>query len=240
MYFLLRRDLAHDFAMASSIPSPKPPVIVVGIAGSCGNGKTSLSQSLQDDLGHSNCTFLQQSCYSKKTVLQPHPSLPASYRNLLQRHHPDNLDTKLLVEHLKSLKCGEAVEVPVHDSTYTKNYGKMSKTKKNKKRKMKQWLEGTRIVLVEGLWLLVDPELREVLDIKVYVDFSTPTKQRAAAQLLRKCTSSVNPMMDPFIGLNKEMADIVVPCGEGKDMEVARKMIGGYLMSSLSEVKTAA
>jgi len=158
-------------------------VIIVGIAGGTGSGKTTFAQALQAAMGE-ECVIISQDSYYVANW-----DLPFEERLKINYDHPDALEDELLIEHMKRLKRGETIQVPVYDFA---QYVRTDRT---------ITVQPRRIVIVEGILVLADPELRSLFDLKVFVD--TDPDVRILRRLVRDvqergavwtpCTSSIFP-----------------------------------------------
>ena len=126
--------------------------ITIGIAGGTGSGKSTFTNRLKDRFGD-EITVLYHDNYYKR-----HDDLPFEERKKLNYDHPDALETDLLVEHLKKLRNGESIECPVYD------YSRHNRSDKTIR------IEPRKIIVIEGILLLADPRIRDLLDIKIYVE----------------------------------------------------------------------
>ncbi|WP_281887413.1 uridine kinase [Paenibacillus sp. YYML68] len=199
-------------------------MLIIGIAGGTGSGKTTVARSVIDRLGANKVTFISQDNYYKD-----HSHLAFSERETINYDHPLAFDNELLLTHLQQLKAGETTHAPVYDfSTHARST--QDKVK----------LEPNRIVILEGLHVLSDEHIRAVLDIKVFVD--TDPDVRILRRVLRdieergrsiqsvhdQYLNTVKPMHEAFIEPSKKYADIIIP--EGGQNEV-----GIQLLSILTE-----
>lgn len=196
-------------------------VIIVGIAGGTGSGKTTFAQALQGAMGEDCVIISQDSYYVANTDLSFSERLKINY------DHPDALEDELLIEHLRKLQKGEPIEVPVYDF---ESYARTSKTIR---------VEPHRIVIVEGILVLVNPELRAQFDLKVFVD--TDPDVRILRRLVRdvqergrslesvhaQYLQTVKPMHEAFVEPSKKYADLIVP--EGGHNQVALETVAAVL-----------
>lgn len=182
--------------------------ILIGIAGGTGAGKTLVAQTIAEDLGTEEVLILEQDSYYKD--LQRIPLGERENRNF---DHPDAFDRELLREQLEVLLSGGSVEVPVYDMrTHTRHPEGVRVT-------------GRRILILDGLLILEDPALRQLMDIKLYVDadpdirFIRRLKRdltergRTLDSIIRQYESSVRPMHLQFVEPSKRYADLVIPEG---------------------------
>ena len=192
-------------------------VMVIGVAGGTGSGKTTITEHLQKELG-SNISVVKHDNYYKR-----HDEMTYDERSQLNYDHPDAFDTDLMVEHLKELKAGRAVECPVYDFTV---HNRSNETLR---------IEPSKVIVVEGILILQDPALVNLLDIKIFVD--TDADVRIIRRILRDVESrgrslesvtsqyltTVKTMHEQFVEPSKRNADVIVP--EGGHNVVALEMI---------------
>ncbi len=184
------------------------PHILIGIAGGSGSGKTLVAQRIFDELGSDKVVIIQQDSYYKNLS-----HLTLGERKKQNFDHPDAFDHKLLISHLKDLLAGKYIDQPVYD------YSIHSRTKETKR-------IGEHIILVlEGILILHDPEIRKLMDIKIYVDTDDDIRlirrirrdvnerRRSLESILDQYENSVRPMHRQFIEPTKRYADIIIPEG---------------------------
>ena len=207
--------------------SNKRPIII-GVAGGSGSGKTSVSRKILEHFSdHSLAVIEHDSYYKDQTKLTP------DERSRINFDHPFAFDTDLLVEHLEALIAGETVEVPVYDYvTHTRR----------KDKKIKQ--EPEEVIIVEGILVLEDQRLRDLMDIKVYVDTDDDVRiirrikrdleerGRTLDSIIEQYLTSVKPMYHQFIEPTKRYADIIIP--EGGENQVAIDLLATKIDSILN------
>ena len=182
--------------------------ILIGIAGGSGAGKTLVAQTIAEDLGNEEVLILEQDSYYRD--LQ---AIPLGERENRNFDHPDAFDRDLLRTHLDTLLAGGSVDVPIYDMrTHTRHPEGLRVT-------------GRRVVILDGLLILEDPALRQLMDIKLYVDadpdirFIRRMKRdltergRTLDSIIRQYESSVRPMHLQFVEPSKRYADLIVPEG---------------------------
>lgn len=191
----------------------KTPVII-GIAGGTGSGKTTVAKSIYGQVGTDRIAWISHDSYYRNF-----DALSAEERHRINFDHPDSLETELLVRHLDVLCKGSSVEVPLYDFT---THARRTET---------QRVEPRKVVIVEGILVLAEPELRKRIDIKLYVD--TPADIRFVRRLMRDITDrgrtvesvvdqyvkTVRPMHEEFVEPSKRYADLIIP--EGGENQVA-------------------
>jgi uridine kinase len=182
--------------------------VVIGVAGGSGSGKTTVVRRIVESLGDDAVTLLEHDCYYRD-----HSELRLEERAALNYDHPDSLETDLLVEHLKALRRGEAVEVPLYDfARYTR-------------RPSSQAALPRRAIIVEGILIFTDAALREQMDVKVFVDADADTRfirrlrrdvaerGRTMESVIEQYLNTVKPMHLEFVEPSKRYADIIIPQG---------------------------
>lgn len=180
---------------------------MIGIAGGTGSGKTTFALALQAAAGEDSVIISQDSYYVANTHLSFEERLKINY------DHPDAFEDQLLIEHLQKLRRGEPIEVPIYDFTA---YVRTDRTIPVRPR---------RIVLVEGILVLANPELRSLFDLKVFVDtdpdvrllrrLTRDVKERGRSleSVHHQYLSTVKPMHEAFVEPSKKYADLIVPQG---------------------------
>ncbi len=192
--------------------------IVIGVAGGSGSGKTTVVDRIVNRLGEKQVTYIQHDCY-----YHDRGDIAPENRAKLNYDHPDALETPLLVEHLSQLTAGSPAEIPVYDFA---NHLRTNRTVQAVPR---------RVILLEGILILVDSVLREMMDIKVFVDTDPDlrvirrlerdiaTRHRTLDSVVRQYMRTVRPMHIEFVEPSKRYADIIIP--EGGHNEVAVDLI---------------
>lgn len=205
--------------------------MVVGIAGGTGSGKTTLAGLILEALGRDQITYLPHDAYYRE---QKH--LPLEERAKVNYDHPDSLETELMVKHIKALKDGQAVEMPVYDFT---RHNRKSET---------VHVVPHRVILVEGILIFAEKELRKLFDMKIYVDTDADIRfirrlkrdieerGRTVQSVIDQYLRTVRPMHLEFVENSKRYADIIVP--EGGLNTVALDMVIARLQSLLNGDQT--
>jgi uridine kinase len=182
--------------------------ILIGVAGGSGSGKTLVVQHMIQQLGSDRVVVLQQDSYYKDSS-----HLPFEERAKQNFDHPDAMDSDLLVQHVEELLNGWTVDIPIYDFT--------THTRRTETRRA-----GPHdIIVLEGILILDNPRLRELMDIKVYVDTDpdirfirrlkrdTAERGRTMESVVEQYEKSVRPMHLQFVEPTKRYADIIVPEG---------------------------
>lgn len=199
--------------MGRGLTSAGRPVLIA-IAGGSGSGKTTIAHAIFDRVGRSRIEWISHDSYYRDFA-----ELSLEEKQQINFDHPDSLETDLLVRHLDELSEGRSVEVPCYDFA---SHSRLAKTDLVKPRK---------VVLVEGILVLAERELRERIDIKLFVD--TPPDIRFVRRLLRdvrtrgrslesvveQYLTTVRPMHEEFVEPSKRFADLIIP--EGGENTVA-------------------
>ena len=192
-------------------------ILVIGIAGGSGSGKTTLMRNLTEGFGD-NITVLSHDNYYRA-----HDDLPFEQRSKLNYDHPDAFETDLMIEHLKQLKQGKAIQCPVYDYTI---HNRTAET---------ITVEPRRVIIVEGILIFENKALCELMDIKIFVDTDDDVRLirrikrdvakrgRSLQSVLTQYLETVKPMHEQFVEPSKKNADVVVLEG-GKNL-VALNMI---------------
>jgi uridine kinase len=198
-----------------------PDPLVIGIAGGSGSGKTTVAQVILQRVGRDRIAFLQHDSYYKDLS-----GLPPTQRADVNFDHPDSLETELLIEHIASLRDGKPVEVPIYDFSSDRRTGKTFT------------VNPCRVILVEGILLFTEPELRKMFDVKIFVDTDADLRfirrlerdiserGRTTASVIEQYIHTVRPMHLEFVEPSKRYADVIIPEGgfnaAALDMVVAR------------------
>lgn len=194
-----------------SLQSPGPlsslPPVIVGIAGGTGSGKTTVADRLQKGIGESSCLIQHDWYYRDHSHMTPEELEGVNF------DHPESLESSLLVEHLRLLKAGHAVEAPQYDFS---RHARKAET---------QPVHPLPVIVVEGILLFAVPELREMLDLKVFVDTDADIRVfrrirrdlrergRDFESVRRQYYETVRPMHMEFVEPSKRWADLIVPEG---------------------------
>ena len=179
--------------------------LIIGIAGGSGSGKTTLAIRLKERFGEDEVRLISHDSYYKR-----HDELPFAERCKLNYDHPDAFDNDLLIEHLRELKAGRAIDCPVYDYA---DHNRSSEV---------QHIEPAPVLIVEGILPLAEPELCKLFDYKIYVD--TDADERILRRILRdvrergrtlesvveQYLTTVKPMHEQYVEPSKRRADIIM------------------------------
>lgn len=192
--------------------------LVIGVAGGTGSGKSTVVRRIMEALGDTDVTVLAHDRYYRD-----HPDLRLEERGGLNYDHPNSLDTDLLVTHLRALREGRPAELPVYD--FTRHVRKPETAP----------VEPGSAIIVEGILIFADAALRELMDVKVFVDTDRDIRfirrlqrdiserGRTVPSVIEQYMSTVKPMHEEFVEPSRRYADIIVP--EGGYNQVAVDML---------------
>ena len=202
--------------------------VIIGVAGGTGSGKTTVAHRILDRVGAEHIAYIPHDAYYKDLSHQPKEA-----RIQTNFDHPDSLETSLMVEHLRALRAGEAVEIPVYDFT------------RHVRTDTTRHVEPAPIILVEGILLFVEPELRQLLDVKIFIDTDADIRfirrlrrdvndrGRTVDSVIDQYLRTVRPMHQEFVEPSKRSADVIIP--EGGFNEVAIEMLASRIRGLLEE-----
>ncbi|HVN83169.1 MAG TPA: uridine kinase [Terriglobia bacterium] len=183
-------------------------MIIIGICGGTGSGKTSVARKVLEAIGGEKVLLLSQDCYYKDNSHRTQEE-----RNHINFDHPDALDRSLLIDHLEALKLNRSVNQPVYDFT----------THSRKPEQVR--LEPHPVVVVEGILIFVDKKLRDLFDLKVFVDTDPDVRfirrlrrdivkrGRTIDSVVQQYLQTVRPMHLEFVEPSKRYADVIIPEG---------------------------
>ncbi|MBA7658293.1 Uridine kinase [subsurface metagenome] len=189
--------------------------LIIGISGGTGSGKTTVARRIYESLKGVNVVVIQQDAYY---IDLSH--LPLEERKKINFDHPSAFDNDLLIEHLKKLIRGEEIEKPIYSFT---DYTRMKESEK---------ISPQDIIILEGILLLVEKRIRDLLDIKIYVDADederfirrlvrdTKERGRSMESVIEQYLNIVKPMFLQFVEPSKRYADIVIPQGGLNDVAI--------------------
>ena len=201
--------------------------MIIGICGGTGSGKTTIARRIVETVGAGNVVLLEQDSYYRNLG-----DMPLDARHKANFDHPDSIDSELLVNHLRRLKSGLPIEMPIYDfrsHTRTSEF---------------EHIEPKPVVLVEGILIFAEKRILEQLDVKVFVD--TPDDIRFIRRLQRDIRDrgrtmdmvveqylvTVRPMHYEFVESSKRHADIIIP--EGGNSEIGVEILCGIIREKLT------
>jgi uridine kinase len=203
-------------------------MIIIGIAGGTGSGKTTVVKEITKQLNNEAITIISQDAYYRDNE-----HLPLEERQKMNFDHPDSVEFELLIDHIKKLRKGKKIEQPIYsyltctraDETIT--------------------IAPSHIIIIEGILCLTNPELRTLMDIKVFVDCEADLRLsrviqrdiiergRGVDQTLDRYEKTVRPMHLQFIEPSKRYADIIIP--QGGQNKVAINILTQFIEKQFAE-----
>ena len=201
--------------------------LVIGIAGGSGSGKTTVAQVILQRVGPDRIAFIQHDAYYKDLS-----GLPPAQRADVNFDHPNSLETDLMIRHVSELKAGRSVEVPIYD------FAMHSRTDRT------FTVKARGVILIEGILIFVEPALRDLCDVKLFVDTDSDIRfirrlqrdiserGRTADSVVKQYLATVRPMHLEFVEQSKRYADVIIP--EGGLNEAALDMVVARIESLLT------
>lgn len=192
--------------------------ILIGIAGGTGSGKTTLANELINSFGQDEVSILRHDNYYKR-----HDGMCYEERSKLNYDHPDAFDTELLCEHIRELKAGRSIQMPVYD------YSVHNRSEETIE------VRPAPVIVLEGILIFAETSLCELMDIKVFVDTDADVRilrrivrdvkerGRSLDSVISQYLTTVKPMHEQFVEPSKRRADIIIP--EGGENLVALEML---------------
>ena len=186
----------------------RTPPLIIGIAGGTGSGKTTVANAILERVGVVHIAVIPHDAYYKDLT-----ALPPTLRAQVNFDHPDSLETSLLIEQLRELRNGQSIDLPVYDF---KTHNRTPQTIR---------IDPKPVVMVEGILILMEPVLRELLDIKIFVDTDADIRfirrlqrdiaerGRTSESVIRQYLETVRPMHMEFVEPSKRYADVIIPEG---------------------------
>ncbi len=200
--------------------------VTIAVAGGTGSGKTTISNAILEKVGGHNIAYVAHDAYYKDR-----PDLTLEERRAINFDHPDSLDTALMHEHIVALQHWQAVDVPVYDFTIHRRKGEVLH------------VEPQPIILVEGILVLAEHSLRELFDVKIFVDTDADLRLirrlnrdiaergRTVDSVIQQYLTTVRPMHMEFVEPSKRYADVIIP--EGGFNTVAIDMVSDRISALL-------
>ena len=197
-------------------------MIIIGIAGGTGSGKTTVVRKIVNSLAPGEVVLLPQDSYYKDSS-----HVPAELRQQINFDHPDAFDWPLLLQHIQMLKEGKSIEQPVY---HYQTSSRLAET---------IHVEPRPVIIIEGILALCDPDLRNMMDLKIFVDADPDERLirviqrdvvergRTAEAVMERYTRVLKPMHQQFIEPTKRYADLIIP--EGGSNEIAIHILKMYI-----------
>lgn len=204
--------------------------MIIGICGGTGSGKTTIARAIVSAIGKERVILIEQDSYYRNLA-----DMPLDERHQANFDHPDSIDSEMLYNHLRRLKNGDPIEMPVYDfRSHTRNVET-------------DHIEPKPVVLVEGILIFAEPRIAGLLDVKVFVD--TPDDIRFIRRLKRDINErgrtmesviaqyyrTVRPMHHEFVEPSKRYADVIIP--EGGQINVGIEFLCSLVREKLEEEK---
>ena len=201
--------------------------VIIGVAGGSGSGKTTVVNHIIENIGQENILLIQHDSYYRDLN---HLSLEE--RTKQNFDHPSSLETELMIRHIKALKEGYKVEIPIYDF------------KKHTRKEETKSVEPKKIILVDGILIFSEKHLRKLMNIKLYVDTDDDIRllrriqrdilerERSLEGVLKQYEEFVRPMHLEFVEPSKRYADIIIPRG-GKNT-VALEMVNALIQEKIN------
>ncbi|MEK6302682.1 MAG: uridine kinase [Acidobacteriota bacterium] len=187
--------------------------MIIGISGGTGCGKTTVAQKIIASVGADSVIYLQQDAYYRNLG-----DMPLDLRHKVNFDHPDAFDTELLMNHIESLRAGESIQRPIYDyATHSRKAETIH-------------IETRPIIIVEGILVFVNPQMRALMDMKIFVDTDPDIRfirrldrdvherGRSVESIISQYTTTVRPMHLQFVEPSKRYADIIIPEGGYNDV----------------------
>ena len=193
----------------------KKNTIIIGISGASASGKSLLANTIVNELGSDQVVVISEDSYYKD-----HSDLPFDERAKINYDHPNSLDHELLYTHLQQLQAGKSIEVPIY------NHAMHIREKETRK------IGQHAIIVLEGILLFVEQRLRELMDIRIFMETALDIclirrlkrdikeRGRSIDSVLKQYEDTVRPMYLQFIDPSKRYADVIVPRGGGNRIAI--------------------
>ena len=189
--------------------------MILGISGGTGSGKTTVAQKIIASIGDANVVYLEQDCYYRDLG-----AMPLDARHQVNFDHPDAFDNELMLSHLKALREGESIERPIYDYAA---HARKSETVR---------VSPLPVILVEGILVFFDARMRQLMDIKIFVDCDADIRfarrlardlrerGRSVGSIIEQYMATVRPMHLQYIAPCMRYADIILPEGGFNDVGI--------------------
>jgi uridine kinase len=200
--------------------------VTIGVAGGSGSGKTTVSNAILERVGTEHIAYLEHDSYYKDIN-----DLPFPQDDIINFDHPDSLETSLLIKHIGQLKQGRPAQIPIYDFTTNSRTGQF------------RTVEPQPIILVEGILIFAEPDLRRLFDMRIFVDTAADIRfirrlrrdiaerGRSVESVIEQYLNSVRPMHLDFVEPSKRYADVIIP--EGGYNLVAIEMVAARVRNML-------
>ena len=200
--------------------------MIIGICGGTGSGKTTIARKIVQTVGRDNVVLVEQDSYYRNLA-----DMPLDERHQANFDHPDSIDSEMLVNHLKRLKSGQSIEMPIYDFV---THVRSDKT---------EHIDPQPVVIVEGILIFAEPRVLDLLDFRIFVD--TPDdirlirrlrrdineRGRSFEQTLWQYEHTIRPMHFEFVESSKRHADVILP--EGGNSEITSEFLCSMVREKL-------
>ncbi len=205
-------------------------MLIIGIAGGTGSGKSTVVRKIQQSLPKEGIAVIPQDCYYRSN-----PHIPLEERLKMNYDEPASIEWSLLTKQLRELKAGRSIEMPTYDFI---TCARLPET---------VHIEPQEVVIVEGILVLCDKELRDMMDVKVFVDAEADERlirvihrdcierNRTPQMVIDRYMETLKPMHELYIEPSKRYADLIIP--QGGHNNVAIKLLTDYISSLLTHPK---
>jgi len=193
--------------------------IIIGVAGGTASGKTTVSRKILESIGPGYLEYIQHDAYYRDLSY-----LPLEQRKAFNFDHPDSLENELLIIHLEALLQGQVVHIPVYDFTQYIRTDQL------------RLVEPRQVILVEGILIFADQQLRTMMDIKIYIDApadlrfirrlkrDVAERGRSVNHVIEQYLATVRPMHLEFVEPSKRHADVIIPRG-GQNIKAIQMVV---------------
>lgn len=196
--------------------------MIIGICGGTGSGKTTVARRILEAVDRDYVAYLQHDSYYRNLG-----DMPVELRHQINFDHPDALDNELFANHIRALRAGDAIEMPLYDfATHTRKPETVR-------------VEPRPILILEGILIFIDAKLRELMDLKIFVDTAddlrfirrlrrdVSERGRSVELVIKQYLDTVRPMHEQFVEPSKRYADVIIP--EGGYNSVGIDLISGRI-----------
>jgi uridine kinase len=202
--------------------------LVIGIAGGTGSGKTTVANVILDRVGKKHISYLPHDAYYRELG-----DLPPDQKASVNFDHPNSLESELMIEHIVELKNGHSIELPIYDFSTHSRTGKTIR------------VEPQRVIIVEGILIFTEPELRKLFDVMLFVDADSDIRfirrlnrditerGRTTEMVINQYLTTVRPMHLEFVEPSKRYANVIIP--EGGLNAVAMDLVIARIESLLNQ-----
>ncbi|MEY3285254.1 MAG: uridine kinase [Acidobacteriota bacterium] len=202
--------------------------MIIGICGGTGSGKTTVARRILEAVDRDYVAYLQHDSYYRNLG-----DMPVELRHQINFDHPDALDNDLFANHIRALRAGDAVEMPLYDfATHTRRPETVR-------------VEPRPILILEGILIFSDAKLRELMDLKIFVDTAddlrfirrlrrdVSERGRSVELVIKQYLETVRPMHEQFVEPSKRYADVIIP--EGGHNAVGIDLISGRIHAQVQQ-----